>query len=195
MTRPLALDLPLQGRQWIEASAGTGKTFTLSLLVLRLLLEREIPLPNILAVTFTKAATQELKIKIRARIKSAQDLLKSGVCDESATSMLLQSLLQEKSEKYLLRLLESALQDCDRASIFTIHGFCSRVLADHALGAGQVLQAPSLLTNTLEFDKKIALDIWREFSSDREWMRSLIKLWPTPECLARQSDALLQALQ
>ncbi len=193
MIRPLALDLPLQGRQWIEASAGTGKTFTLSLLVLRLLLEREIPLPNILAVTFTKAATQELKIKIRVRIKSAQDILKSGVNDGSATSMLLQSLKQQKPEKHLLSLLEAALQDCDRASIFTIHGFCSRILADHALGAGQVLQAPSLLTNTLEFNKKIALDIWREFSSDREWMRSLIKLWPTPECLARQSDALLQA--
>ena len=80
MTRkPLALDLPLQGRQWIEASAGTGKTFTLSLLVLRLLLERELPLPNILAVTFTKAATQELKIKIRAQIKLAQDLLEQDL--------------------------------------------------------------------------------------------------------------------
>ena len=44
MTKPLALHLPLQGRQWIEASAGTGKTFTLTLLVLRLLLEREIPM-------------------------------------------------------------------------------------------------------------------------------------------------------
>lgn len=193
MSRPLALDLPLQGRQWIEASAGTGKTFTLSLLVLRLLLEREIPLPNILAVTFTKAATQELKIKIRDRIKSAQEILKSGANDSSATAILLQSLLQEKPEMHLMRLLETASQDCDHASIFTIHGFCSRVLADHALSAGQVLQPPTLLTSTIEFNKKIALDIWREYSPDRELMRSLVKLWSTPELLARQCDALLQA--
>ncbi len=193
MTRPLALDLPLHGRQWIEASAGTGKTFTLSLLVLRLLLEREIPLPNILAVTFTKAATQELKIKIRDRIKSAQDVLTSGIFDDSATAVLLQNLLPVKSEKHLRRLLASALQDCDRASIFTIHGFCSRVLADFALSAGQVLQPPTLLTSTTALNKKIALDIWREFSTDREGMRSLVKLWPTPELLAKQCDALLQA--
>lgn len=102
--KPLALDLPLQGRQWIEASAGTGKTFTLSLLVLRLLLERELPLPNILAVTFTKAATQELKIKIRVQIKLAQDLLKQDLPDGSdrldagtqATAILLQALLEKK---------------------------------------------------------------------------------------------------
>ncbi|HNV83372.1 MAG TPA: exodeoxyribonuclease V subunit beta [Arenimonas sp.] len=201
MTRPLALDLPLQGRQWIEASAGTGKTFTLSLLVLRLLLEREIALPNILAVTFTKAATQELKIKIRAQIKLAQDLLQTGLPEDianldagkQATSVLLKSLLQEKPQKQLLNMLELAVQDCDRASIFTIHGFCARVLNEHALSAGQVLQTPSLLTSTAALNTKIAFDLWREFSLDRDLMRSLIKLWPSPELLARQCDALLQA--
>lgn len=193
MTRPLALDLPPQGRQWIEASAGTGKTFTLSLLVLRLLLEREIALPNILAVTFTKAATEELKIKIRARIKSAQDLLSSGDFDESATSTLLQNLLTEKTEKQLQQLLASALQDCDRASIFTIHGFCARVLDNHALSAGQVLQAPKLVASTAALNMKIAFDIWREFSDDRELMRSLTRLWTKPDLLAKQCDRLLQA--
>ena len=148
MNKPLALDLPLQGRQWIEASAGTGKTFTLSLLVLRLLLEREILLPNILAVTFTKAAAEELKIKIRAQIKLAQDLLKQGLpqdlasldARQYATACVLQSVLPEKPEKHLQQILEWAIQDCDRASIFTIHGFCARVLSDHALSAGQVLR-------------------------------------------------------
>jgi len=193
MTRPLALNLPLQGRQWIEASAGTGKTFTLSLLVLRLLLEREIPLPNILAVTFTKAATQELKIKIRAQIKSAQDILASGQFDTSATAVFLHDLLQQKPEKHLRDLLETALQDCDRASIFTIHGFCMRVLADNALSAGEVLQAPTLLTSTAALNMKLALDIWRESSTDRELMRSLVRLWPSPEWLAQQCDVLLQA--
>ena len=202
MTRkPLALDLPLQGRQWIEASAGTGKTFTLSLLVLRLLLEREVPLPNILAVTFTKAATQELKIKIRAQIKLAQDLLKQDLsagldgldAAAQATATLLQALLQKKTKKSVQHELELAIQDCDRVSIFTIHGFCARVLGDHALSAGQVLQTRTVLTSTAALNTKIAFDLWREFSADRERMRSLVKLWPSPELLAKQCDSLLQA--
>jgi len=201
MTRPLALQLPLRGRQWIEASAGTGKTFTLSLLVLRLLLEREIQLPNILAVTFTNAATQELKIKIRARIKLAQDLLKRGVSDnpadydakEAATVSILQSVLQEKPESKIRQMLELAIQDCDRASIFTIHGFCTRVLGDHALNAGQVLQAPALLTSNAGLNTKIAFDLWREFNGDHKLMRSLTSLWSGPELLAKQCDQLLNA--
>ena len=201
MNKPLALDLPLQGRQWIEASAGTGKTFTLTLLVLRLLLEREVLLPNILAVTFTKAATQELKIKIRLQIKLAQDLLKQGIpqdlasldAKQYATACVLHSVLQEKPEKKLQQLLELAIQDCDRASIFTIHGFCTRVLSDHALSAGQVLQAPTLQTSTKALNTKIAFDLWREFNVDRDLMRSLIKLWPNPEALAVDCDKLLLA--
>jgi len=199
MTRkPLALALPLQGRQWIEASAGTGKTFTLSLLVLRLLLEREVPLPNILAVTFTKAASQELKIKIRAQIKLAQDLLERDLSDDldagaQATAILLQALLQQKTKKQLQHELELAIQDCDRASIFTIHGFCARILSDHALSAGQVLRTQTVLSSTAALNTKIAFDLWREFSTDRELMRSLVKLWPSPELLARQCDSLLQA--
>lgn len=201
MSKPPALMLPLNGRHWIEASAGTGKTFTLSLLVLRLLLERELALPNILAVTFTNAATEELKIKIRGQIKLALDLLKPGLPEDLAgldsgkriTAELLQSLTAEKTSSHLLYLLDQALQDCDRASIFTIHGFCSRVLANHALNAGQVLQAPGLLTNTVALNTKIAFDIWREFSTDRELMRSLFRLWPTPELLAKQCESLLQA--
>lgn len=193
MTRPLALDLPLHGRQWIEASAGTGKTFTLSLLVLRLLLEREIPLPDILAVTFTKAATQELKIRIRAQIVLALDLLEQGLTGDSATDVFLKSLLPGKTQAQLRRLLAIALQDCDRASIFTIHGFCARVLANHALSAGQLLQTPELLTSTAAINTRIALDVWREFGNNADVMRSLLKLWPTPEALARQCDVLLQA--
>ncbi|MEO6171674.1 MAG: UvrD-helicase domain-containing protein, partial [Arenimonas sp.] len=201
MTKPLALNLPLQGRQWIEASAGTGKTFTLTLLVLRLLLEREIPLANILAVTFTKAATEELKIKIRAQIKLAQDLLQPDAMKQpenlekskQATASLLLSLRLQKPEQTLRHLLAVAMQDCDRASIFTIHGFCARILSDHALSAGQVLQAPELLSNTGALNTKLAYDIWREFGNDRDLMQSLSRLWPTPELLAKQSDSLLNA--
>ena len=77
--RPLALSFPLHGSQLIEASAGTGKTFTISALYLRLILghggeqgfERELLPPQILVVTFTDAATKELRERIRARLAEA----------------------------------------------------------------------------------------------------------------------------
>lgn len=204
MNKSLALDLPLHGRQWIEASAGTGKTFTLGLLVLRLLLERELPLPNILAVTFTNAATQELKIKIRQQIVLALHCLQRGlpadesINPESITANLLRQLLQHKSSEKLQELLQLAIQDCDRASIFTIHGFCARVLNEHALMAGQLLQQPSLITNTQALNTRLVYDLWREFSSQTDApqnhsMQSLLRLWPTPESLIQQCNALLSA--
>ena len=63
------LTLPLRGRILIEASAGTGKTYTLALLFVRLLLERELSVDRILVVTFTTAATEELRGRIRLRIR------------------------------------------------------------------------------------------------------------------------------
>ena len=63
------LSIPLQGRRLIEASAGTGKTYTLVLLFLRLLLERRLPVDQILVVTFTRAATAELRDRIRRRLR------------------------------------------------------------------------------------------------------------------------------
>src|SRR3546814_10201101 len=68
----LALRLPLSGVRLVEASAGTGKTFALTAWILRLLLERGVPLPNLLAVTFTRAATAELRARIRRRLRSEE---------------------------------------------------------------------------------------------------------------------------
>ena len=79
-TKPLALAFPLRGSQLIEASAGTGKTFTISALYLRLVLGhgaessgfgRELLPPQILVVTFTDAATKELRERIRTRLAEA----------------------------------------------------------------------------------------------------------------------------
>ncbi len=69
------LTLPLQGQILIEASAGTGKTYTIGLLSLRLLLERGLSVDQILVVTFTRAATEELRGRIRLRIREALDVL------------------------------------------------------------------------------------------------------------------------
>ena len=72
--RPTAFDLeksPLHGRNLIEASAGTGKTYTLAALFVRLILEKGLRVDQILVVTFTEAATEELRDRIRRRMREA----------------------------------------------------------------------------------------------------------------------------
>ena len=68
------LDLPLDGVRLIEASAGTGKTFTLATLVTRLVIERGLRVGQVLAVTYTEAATQELRERLRLRLELAARL-------------------------------------------------------------------------------------------------------------------------
>ena len=81
MTEMKTFDLlksPLEGTNLIEASAGTGKTYTIAGLVLRLVLEQNLAINEILAVTFTEAATEELRHRIRQTLKTAEDALKRG---------------------------------------------------------------------------------------------------------------------
>ncbi len=97
---------------WIEASAGTGKTYTIERLVLKILKSKKVDsIGRILVVTFTEKATAELKERIRALLE-----------------------LEEKTEsdKDTQRFLTDCLDQFDTASIFTIHGFCQRVLRDFA---------------------------------------------------------------
>src|SRR5260364_26791 len=114
----LAFDLlnhPLDGVQLIEASAGTGKTWTLCALYLRLLLEKKLDVGRILVVTFTRAAAAELRERIRARI---HDLAHAIAHSENS-----------EDQQAQLR-LERALYHFDQAAIYTIHGFCQRALLD-----------------------------------------------------------------
>src|SRR5690606_28449416 len=137
-------DLPLQGVRFIEASAGTGKTFTLATLVVRLVLERALPAERILAVTFTEAATPELRARVRRRLVLAAALA-TGTADAEGsrearrTAQLIHTHLQGGTESAaaLARRLRVAADSIDQAAVFTIHGFCARVLREHALESGQ----------------------------------------------------------
>ena len=151
------LALPLDGVRAIEASAGTGKTFTLATLVVRLVVERGLRLGEILAVTFTEAATQELRKRIRARLLLAVervDMLPGEEASPEATltHAVIAAHLARGAETIgaLRRRLRTAADDIDLASIFTIHGFCARVLREHALESGQGFDAPALLASDAE---------------------------------------------
>jgi len=131
-----------KGITLVEASAGTGKTYNITTLVLRLVAERGIAIDKILVVTFTNAATAELKVRIRRRLAEAVRILR---CDEApgGDDRELKALWEKATaggqQTPFLNRLEAALQCIDAAPISTIHGFCQRALAQNAFESGTEL--------------------------------------------------------
>ena len=82
---------PLEGVNLIEASAGTGKTYTLTSLYIRLLIEQGLLVDQILVVTFTVAATQELKDRIRQRLKIARDAFDGAEVDDGLVKTVVEA--------------------------------------------------------------------------------------------------------
>lgn len=132
-----ALNTPLE-RSLIEASAGTGKTYTITTLVLRLLLQSGLPIGQILVVTFTNAATRELYDRVRTRIRDALTAFE----EERSDDEVLAALLRESPDRDRAKgQLKTALRDFDDAAIFTIHGLCQRILHEHAFESGTSFDA------------------------------------------------------
>ena len=129
---PLAI--PLTGQQLVEASAGTGKTYSIAQLYLRFILEADLDVENILVVTFTTSATEELRQRIRARLSEALDLLKQAGKDviPSSDPILVTLLSRLHDRRIAMQKLSGALARMDESAIFTIHSFCQRMLQDHA---------------------------------------------------------------
>ena len=149
--------VPLRGLHLIEASAGTGKTYTITSLVLRLLLEEELPIESILAVTFTNAATAELKERVAARVQAARRAA-AGTLDPAGDPVL-QHVVSLPDQERVRRLLDKAAQDADRAGIFTIHGFASRMLRDHAFESG-AREDTELVGDQRAIVQDVVTDFW-----------------------------------
>ena len=114
---------PLLGRHLIEASAGTGKTFNITRLYLRFLLERKLTVQEILVMTFTKDATEEIKGRIDSFLRETLSQWHKLIEEDPYFIELSKSV--DSSEAIIL--LKRALLYLDEASIFTIHGFCKSV--------------------------------------------------------------------
>ncbi|MBU0663494.1 MAG: exodeoxyribonuclease V subunit beta [Proteobacteria bacterium] len=156
-----------KGINLVEASAGTGKTFAIAMLVLRFVTEFGFPLQNILVVTFTKAATEELKERIRARLASARELLdhshRPDICCQSDPALTAwhAGLAEHGISEHLAReRLELALLDMDLAAVFTIHSFCQRMLQEQALESGQLFDF-TLTTDLSSQRNQVIHDYWR----------------------------------
>ncbi|MEG2914035.1 MAG: exodeoxyribonuclease V subunit beta [Pseudomonas sp.] len=168
---PLALAFPLRGSQLIEASAGTGKTFTISALYLRLILghggelsgfARELLPPQILVVTFTDAATKELRERIRTRLAEAARFFRDETPAPDGLIADLRDQFDPQQWPGCANRLDIAAQWMDEAAVSTIHSWCQRMLREHAFDSG------SLFTQSLETDHsdllgEVLRDYWRLF--------------------------------
>src|SRR5690606_38795923 len=152
------------GRSLVEASAGTGKTWTIGVLWLRLLLEPEedLGVERIVVTTFTEAAAQELRERLRRRLRDALALAAGNVPEtpDEGETWLLSRWQDEACKAQGLRRLRLALADFDRAPIGTLHGLCQRILGEHPLESGQAFE-PGEPASGRALLEELARDAWR----------------------------------
>ncbi|MEY2667352.1 MAG: hypothetical protein RLZZ384_1523 [Pseudomonadota bacterium] len=162
------LNLPLSGSHLIEASAGTGKTYTIAALYVRLILsgalafERELSPANILVVTFTDAATKELRDRIRARLSEAAQYFRASADVVNKDEFLRNLRTSYPQDAWLgcAKRIDVAANFMDESAIYTIHGWCKKMLQQHAFDSlSPFLQ--DVLTNEVELLNKVVTDYWR----------------------------------
>lgn len=148
---------PLYGANLIEAGAGTGKTYAIESLFLRLIIENKLTVDQILVVTFTKTATEELKGRIRNKLIKAKDTFAYGTKSDT----LIDSLYGKYDDHALAsELIKKALIDFNEAAIFTIHGFCARILSEYSFETGNLFDT-ELVTDQTDLMQEVAEDFWR----------------------------------
>lgn len=176
------LGAPLQGTTLIEASAGTGKTYTITGLYLRLVLETDCRVDQILVVTYTIAATEELRDRVRRRLVEADAAFRNGGSDDTFLAELVRRApdVDEARQR-----LDTALRGFDEAAIFTIHGFCQRVLGDSAFESGMPFET-EIVPDPRETLQEIVDDFWRRelYEASAEFVAYVLDAGHTPETLA-----------
>jgi len=175
------LNLAQGGRSLIEASAGTGKTWTISVLYLRLLLEQGLSPRQIVVATFTNAAAEELRERLRARLLWAESRARSDHAATIDATRTDEAWLHARWQadpackaKDLQR-LRVAIAELDMAPITTLHGLCQRILSDHPFAAGVPFKGGDLVSiDALVGD--LGKDLLRRFHQGDEATDSLIRL-------------------
>ena len=148
---------PLSGTHLIEASAGTGKTYAIESLFVRLVLEKKILPSQILVVTFTQSATEELKERIYRKLVSARRAFAGQTTHDAFIKRFCTDFPDPERGRCLI---QEALGEFDRAAIFTIHGFCQRILFENAFETGKLFDT-ELIEDQSRIIGQIARDFWR----------------------------------
>lgn len=191
--KPLdTLTFPLSGPSLIEASAGTGKTYTIVNLFLRLLLGHRcsaLGIEQILLVTFTQAATAELKTRIGDKLRQSYLDFYAGY----SADPFVQQLIEELNDNLLAcQRLDLASKQLDEAAIFTIHGFCQRMLSQHAFESGAMYDQQFILDES-QWLKLAVEDYWRKriVNLEPKLLKLLFAQWADPEALLKDIRPLL----
>lgn len=156
-----AATVPLQGSNLIEASAGTGKTYSIAILVLRLVLEQQLSVKDILMVTFTKAAVAELEERIRLFIRKAYKAAQGERIDDTLIAQLVTEAMEREPAADVQRRLWTAVLLLDETSVLTIHSFCQITLSEFAFETGQVFGA-TLQQDSSKLLQEAVQECWRK---------------------------------
>lgn len=218
------LTLPLYGSRLIEASAGTGKTWTIAALYVRLVLGhgpappqsahghedghgdgqvspagRPLLPPDVLVMTFTRAATRELVDRIRARLVQAAAGFRAGAAPDGDAFLaaLLQHYRDADARSQAAWRLDMAAQCMDEASIFTIDAWCQRVLREHAADSDSLLEDTQLLPDTTQLLTTAVQDYWRQhcYPLGDALLEEVSARWDGPAALLDDIAAVLPALE
>jgi len=174
----------LAGTNLIEASAGTGKTWAIATLFLRLMLERDLGADQILVVTFTEAAAAELRDRVRQRLRDALRVYRGLEAPDPLLAELVARRIEAGHEERDRERLALSLRSFDEAPISTIHGFCNRVLRDSAFESGVAFDTELLVDDEPLVDQTLR-DFWaRElYGADPRFVRHLHREHLSPERL------------
>jgi len=157
----------------IEASAGTGKTFSIALLAIRLVIEKNMSIANILMVTFTNAAVAELEVRVRAFVRKTLQLAESGdheLYPEDPLAIIINNAIhhQQISINTLIERLKQAEILLDETAVMTIHGFCQKTLAEFSFETQQLFGSNTITPDELN---EILVDYLNEW-----WRKNITTL-------------------
>ena len=194
---------PLLRPTLLEASAGTGKTFSIKHLVLRLVVEERIPVSRLLVMTFTRTATAELKSRIEAHLTEALALLEAGGLEapqvRTAEAKIVEQIGHWRGsgidDATAAARIRESLAQYDNAAVSTIHGFCQKVLEENAFSSGGALGFDVLASDEAyredavrdylrrEIDRLPDDAARRELVEGEDWLKKLEKLTELPPAL------------
>ena len=197
-----ALTFPLHGSRLIEASAGTGKTWTIAALYLRLVLQHggdaafvRTLLPNeILVMTFTRAATRELSNRVRERLVQAAAYFRGELdLDDPYLEQLAGSYAGESARLVAAHRLVLAAETMDEAAIFTIDAWCQRMLREHAFDSGSLFDE-ELVSDERALFEDAAHDYWRQhvYPLNSHALAAVLDTWRDVEGLKASLRELVQ---
>ncbi|TYP95338.1 DNA helicase/exodeoxyribonuclease V, beta subunit [Fodinibius salinus] len=160
-------DIDFSGINLVEASAGTGKTYNIMSLYIRAIIELDMPVNKILVVTYTEAATKELKDGLLRRIRKSISILRAAeVTGDDKHDQFLTELLQKVTDSSAaIKKLEQAVRNFDEAAIYTIHGFCYQSLQERAFESRAMYDAEMIGEDT-ELVQEAVDDYWRRWMAE-----------------------------